>query len=150
MTRALVGVLVLNVAAAALMWSGLTPGAKGGVAYLSLVLVCAVIGAARTSTKTSLVSGTHGRELHFWCPGCDTTHAIRVDGANAWKWNADQERPTASPSLLSTSTDALGVERRCHGYLRDGRLEFLNDSTHALRGQTVELPDWPFQETDRA
>lgn len=24
----------------------------------------------------------------------------------------------------------------------DGRIQFLNDCTHALAGQTVDLPDW--------
>jgi hypothetical protein len=32
---------------------------------------------------------------------------------------------------------------RCHSYVRDGKIEFLNDSTHKLAGQTVPLPDMP-------
>ena len=27
--------------------------------------------------------------------------------------------------------------------VRDGQIEFCSDSTHALSGQTVPLPDWP-------
>jgi hypothetical protein len=91
---------------------------------------------------------TRGDQLVFWCPGCDTVHAARVEGVNAWTWNGDTERPTLSPSLLSTSSDAMGVAQRCHCYIRDGRLEFLNDSSHALRGQTVAIPDWPFSEPE--
>lgn len=45
----LLGVLVLNVLAAALMWSSLTSsGTRGGAAYLSLLLSCSVVGASRT------------------------------------------------------------------------------------------------------
>jgi hypothetical protein len=32
---------------------------------------------------------------------------------------------------------------RCHSFVRAGRIEFLNDSTHALAGKTVDLPDLP-------
>ena len=31
---------------------------------------------------------------------------------------------------------------RCHSFVREGRIEFLSDCTHALAGQTVELPDF--------
>jgi len=34
-------------------------------------------------------------------------------------------------------------EYRCHSFVRDGRIEFLSDCTHALKGQTVDLPDLP-------
>jgi hypothetical protein len=27
--------------------------------------------------------------------------------------------------------------------VRAGQIEFLGDCTHALKGQTVALPDWP-------
>ena len=29
----------------------------------------------------------------------------------------------------------------CHSFVTDGRIQFLNDCTHALAGQTVDLPD---------
>ena len=31
----------------------------------------------------------------------------------------------------------------CHHFIRDGKIQFLGDCTHALRGQTVDLPDIP-------
>ena len=31
----------------------------------------------------------------------------------------------------------------CHTFVTDGRIQFLGDCTHALAGQTVDLPDWP-------
>ena len=30
---------------------------------------------------------------------------------------------------------------RCHSFVREGRIEFLGDCTHAMVGQTVDLPD---------
>ena len=42
-----------------------------------------------------------------------------------------------------TGTALEGGDRniRCHSFVRSGRIEFLSDSTHALAGQTVDLPD---------
>lgn len=40
---------------------------------------------------------------------------------------------------------------RCHSFVRDGKIEFLNDSTHSLAGQTVDLPplpDWLKEDRD--
>ncbi len=77
--------------------------------------------------------------LFFHCPGCDTTHGLRVKGPGSWTWNESLERPTISPSLL---VDQDRPERRCHSFIRDGRIEFLGDCHHELKGKTVELPDW--------
>jgi len=30
---------------------------------------------------------------------------------------------------------------RCHSFVVDGRIQFLQDSEHELAGQTVDLPD---------
>jgi hypothetical protein len=69
-------------------------------------------------------------------------HAVRVEGGpNVWSWNGNLERPTFAPSIR-VGWDH-GEERTpvvCHSFVRDGRIEFLADSTHALAGQTVELP----------
>ena len=29
----------------------------------------------------------------------------------------------------------------CHSFITDGRIQFLGDCTHELKGQTVELPE---------
>lgn len=99
--------------------------------------------------------------LHFWCPGCNDAHAIhlREDG---WSWNGDLERPTFSPSVLMRARyweppvtpenldewkrepwEQHPVDRVCHSFVIDGRIQFLGDCTHALAGQTVDLPEWP-------
>jgi hypothetical protein len=88
-----------------------------------------------------------GNKVAFWCPGCNQAHAINI-GRNGWMWNLDTEHPTFSPSVLVTyaGEDASTNEAppsRCHSFVREGKIEFLSDCTHALRGQTVELRDWP-------
>lgn len=70
----------------------------------------------------------------FWCPGCQTNH--RIDSPR-WTFNGDYEKPTFSPSLV---TDPNGPNH-CHLFVRDGKLEFLADSKHALAGKTVDMED---------
>ena len=50
--------------------------------------------------------------------------------------------PTISPSILVRWDE--GDEHKpqiCHSYVRDGRIQFLGDCTHALAGKTVDLPE---------
>ena len=82
--------------------------------------------------------------LWWWCPGCDDAHRIITP---RWSWNRSSEAPTFSPSVLCTATwgDEFGGDRRCHCFVRDGKIQFLGDCTHRLAGQTVEmveLPEW--------
>jgi len=96
--------------------------------------------------------------LLFCCPGCDDPHGIAFDGSRGFTWNGSLEAPTVSPSILVKATmygpDRLsfskydgpfpceGTPGVCHSFVRDGRIEFLSDCTHALAGQTVDLPEW--------
>ncbi len=57
-------------------------------------------------------------------------------GTNCWTWNGSTESPTLKPSIRTTGSDWV-----CHSWLNDGRVQFLDDSTHALKGQTVDLLD---------
>lgn len=57
---------------------------------------------------------------------------------NAWTWNGDTEKPTVKPNVLFTRPTQTN---RCHSWVTDGKVQFLNDSTHNLSGQTVELED---------
>ena len=81
------------------------------------------------------VAGGYGH----WCPGCEEMHVFHVSrpapsGAR-WTWDNNAEAPTFKPSMV--------VATRCHYFLTAGRIQFLDDCTHALRGQTVDLPDLP-------
>jgi hypothetical protein len=120
-----------------------------------------------SSILTEIMDGRVG----FWCPGCQEPHHIpvapeRQPGAR-WGYNGDPARPTFTPSILVRSGhylpgwkaetcycepradgDDWGFEcQSCHSYVTDGRIQFLPDSSHALAGQTVDLPPYP-RDTD--
>lgn len=120
----------------------------------------------KLSNKLRGWAGTNQHGLTFYCPGCECGHTINT-GPNGWAWNNDVHSPTFSPSVLVTGQDftpagqaeydawyAAGcppLEGKqfesaptvCHSFVTDGMIQFLGDSTHALSGQTVELPDFP-------
>ena len=76
---------------------------------------------------------------YFECPGCRCLHGIwteNFEGDAKWEFNGDLNRPTVSPSIKVTTRENV-----CHSFVRDGKIQFLNDCTHHLAGQTVELPE---------
>lgn len=106
----------------------------------------------------------------IFCPGCRCGHGLRVgqsDGPN-WSFNGEMERPSFQPSLLIEGHDftpkgraefeawrAAGYPREndqpkqfesaptiCHSFITNGQIQFLDDCTHALKGQTVPLEDF--------
>jgi hypothetical protein len=84
-------------------------------------------------------------EYVFHCPGCECGHMVRVNGPHpVWGWNGSVDSPTFNPSILLNGNPAFvnPTAPRCHSFVRDGRIQFLADSTHKLAGQTVEIPEW--------
>lgn len=86
----------------------------------------------------------------FFCPGCRSTHCVNLKGWRAhWSYNNDPDKPTFSPSILVTydgvdTGDDDALPERCHSFVCDGMIQFLGDCTHDLKGQTVEIPEWPY------
>lgn len=81
-------------------------------------------------------------DLGFHCPGCGSGHSFRVSADFSlpqWMWNGSMDNPTFTPSLLINQGDTAS---RCHSYVTDGKIRFLSDCWHSLKGQQVELPDW--------
>lgn len=104
------------------------------------------------------------------CPGCGQFHSMHVNPTGGftdgpgWHWNGNLEKPTFTPSILSRSghhaghyvpgspcwctynaehpEDATFNCNICHSFVTDGRIQFLNDCTHSLAGQTVDLPPY--------
>lgn len=77
----------------------------------------------------STANGTpHGYVI--FCPGCNHGHVYD----SRWTFNGDLEKPTFSPSYLAKRPGLV-----CHSFVSDGKIQFLNDCTHALAGKTVEL-----------
>lgn len=108
------------------------------------------------SRLSAKLRSAQGGRLHFYCPGCAAVHGINVgEGPGPrWGWNGNVDRPTFTPSVLVTWSVPPPREpddppdRVCHSFVRDGRIEFLGDCTHALAGQTVDMPGhWPDEGT---
>lgn len=87
--------------------------------------------------------GRGGKLYVFHCPGCKYAHPFEVDAPNGagWTWNGSLFKPTFAPSLLVYGARD-GSTPRCHSFVTDGKIRFLDDCTHDLRGQTMEIPDW--------
>ncbi len=99
-----------------------------------------------------------GGRVVFFCPGCKESHQITVrDDPNrqgpTWGYNGNPEAPTFTPSILvrwnepsdkDCEFDNPAKDRQmvCHSFVTDGRIQFLNDCTHSLAGQTVDIPDF--------
>lgn len=64
----------------------------------------------------------------------------RREGTGAWTWNGSLSRPTLRPSVLTTRQRE---SFRCHSFIKDGTAQFLDDTTHDLRGKVVPLLDVP-------
>lgn len=74
------------------------------------------------------------------CPGCGYWHLFDA----RWTFNGNTERPSFQPSMLvNANIDRKLYPKihRCHSYVTDGKIQFLQDCTHSLAGQTVELGD---------
>jgi len=103
--------------------------------------------------------------FHFHCEGCNSAHGVIVESKTSpvWGFNGNEEKPTFTPSVLvrwvsmpnDPERDAkgnyvLGADGRikgakdevCHSFVTDGKIRYLNDCTHHLKGQTVELLDF--------
>ena len=98
--------------------------------------------------RTRSIKRYDTKEHYAWeilCPGCKHPHHLNHE------FDGNVDKPTFTPSVLVTynGKDAdtpTGLPSRCHSFVKYGRIEFLKDSTHALAGQTVDLPEYPAQE----
>ena len=90
--------------------------------------------------------------LTFCCHGCRQyfssmernlpameRHQVIVRGPGAWGYNGDPEKPTFSPSVLMKTQYWDDINEQwipyvCHSFVENGRINFLNDCTHELRG----------------
>jgi hypothetical protein len=115
---------------------------------------------------------THtGREgVTIFCPGCESHHVVWIKNPDGpvWRFNKDLNAPTFHPSLhIKTGHHVTGSPAAqceyciedaadgeplgslcsvCHSIITDGRIQFLTDCTHALAGQTVDLPELPYHQ----
>lgn len=90
--------------------------------------------------------GTTLRGHMIECPACGNGHLFDT---KRWTFNGDIEKPTFRPSMLVKVNDPASPHYQpqaessvCHSYVTDGKIAFGNDCTHAMAGQTVDLPDF--------
>ncbi len=70
------------------------------------------------------------------CPACHCAHVFD----DRWTFNGDMQKPTFNGSMLVRGYSDNSAEiRRCHSYVRDGKVQFLDDCEHELKNQTVAL-----------
>lgn len=103
-----------------------------------------------------------GGAISFECPGCKVRHVINTNPNYLWEFNGDIDRPTIKPSILVKSGHYMQGHKgqcwcdynkehsedpspfkcyQCHSFVTDGKIQFLDDCTHELTGQTVEMLD---------
>lgn len=80
-------------------------------------------------------------DFFFHCPGCKIDHGVWTTETNLnkaiWEFNGDMYLPTFRPSIRVR----WGIDVICHSFVTGGKIRFLEDSTHWLAGQTVDLPE---------
>ena len=92
----------------------------------------------------------------IFCPACGHGHLFNTTparpGGPTWAFNGNFERPTFTPSMLvfDLGNPAEGIARRtiCHSFVTNGQIKYLDDCAHAMKGQTVDLPDIDAMETN--
>jgi hypothetical protein len=83
-------------------------------------------------------------DLLFFCPGCGMYHVVQK---NRWKIaNEESDVPTVHPSILVrypfwNKEKRVSIQVRCHLFIKGGKIQYLNDCTHKLAGQTVLMED---------
>lgn len=103
----------------------------------------------------------------FKCPGCKMVHVVPLEGPVKWTMTGTEDLPTFEPSISVKTghhSDRWSVKDGCpctwkleegwddeddsdykcvvcHSIVTQGRIHFCGDSTHALAGQTVDLPE---------
>ena len=79
--------------------------------------------------------------FYFFCPGCKSIHQVSDK-----IWTIDEKAVTIRASVLVTAPRPEIDPRRCHSFITNGEIKFLNDCTHELKGQTVRLPEFTMYE----
>lgn len=90
---------------------------------------------ARCCDNDDLIKG-----YMIFCPACQCGHLFD----SRWTFNGDFEKPTFRASMLipGRQNPPYKPTLRCHSFVTEGKIQFLDDCEHELKGQTVELPDF--------
>lgn len=88
-----------------------------------------------------------GGGIVFFCPACKTTHSINTNPKNGPVWQYSNNKNTGATILpsIKCTVDYPRYTSVCHFYITNNHFRYLNDCTHQLAGQTVEIPNWPYK-----
>lgn len=76
-------------------------------------------------------------KIMIYCEGCKQNHYAD----ERWRFNYNYEEPSFSPSIKVEIGHHPKPSDICHSFVKDGKIQYLNDCTHHLAGQTIELLD---------
>ena len=73
----------------------------------------------------------------FYCPACEVCHWVRERGPSpCWQVTGiEEDKPTVRPSIRVRVDD----DNNCHFFVENGKIKYLKDCTHRLKGQTVDI-----------
>lgn len=106
--------------------------------------------------------------LSFYCPGCKGYHTVTTGRKEhpVWSFDENYENPTFSPSILVRSGHYVPGHKKdddieeecwckynkanpekaapftcgiCHSFVKNGKIQYLNDCTHELAGKTIDM-----------
>lgn len=72
--------------------------------------------------------------IAFYCPGCEMYHGID----KTWQITFSEEKPTVHPSVRVQYYNGK-KDMTCHLFIKDGKIQYLMDSTHNLAGKIVDM-----------
>jgi hypothetical protein len=70
------------------------------------------------------------------CPACGFGHNFQDTG---WKFDGDEEYPTFTPSMKVVIRREGEPVYICHATVKNGKIHYHNDSTHAHAGKVIKL-----------
>lgn len=82
----------------------------------------------------------------FHCPGCEIEHKIflypyKSQTGASWDFVGTLKKPSVVPDIVNKRQLDNGSEELCHLHLLAGKLWFLNNCTHKLAGEVIDLED---------
>lgn len=80
----------------------------------------------------ALSDGRYG----YYCPGCQALHVTPL-GVSLLDFNV------TAPSFNRSIKIGRGRDSTCHHNINKGKITFLDDCRHKMKGSTVELPALP-------
>lgn len=91
--------------------------------------------------KVMQVEGSGRGRFIFYCPACQCHHYFDTIGEQpTWIYNNNPYVPTVHPSIISYQPNEHGPIR-CHLFIEGGKIRYLKDCTHSMRGGVVDMSE---------